>query len=113
MGGYPPPTGNPLAEWLSEWLAEPKRADNVRKLVSTDVDERHIFVIVTSFPSVPFAVNDLLTAPEAPLPIIPPDLPAGITHVWTMSTWDSGDGFRWSPDGGWARFNKVPLPKAP
>jgi hypothetical protein len=30
-----------------------------------------------------------------------------------MSIWDSGDGFRWSPDGGWARFNKIPLPKAP
>jgi hypothetical protein len=113
MGAYLPPTGNPLAEWLGEWLADPIRADNVHKLVGADVDERHIFVVVPSFPSVPFAVNDLLIAPGAPLPTIPPDLPAGITHVWTMSIWDSGDGFRWSPDGGWTRFNKVPLPKAP
>lgn len=113
MGGYSPPTGDPLAEWLGEWLPDPKRADNIHKLVSADVDERHIFVVIPSFPSVPFAVNDLLIAPGAPLPTIPPDLPAGMTHVWTMSIWDSGDGFRWSPDGGWTRFNKVPMPKAP
>lgn len=110
-GGYSPPTGDPLAEWLAEWVADPKRADNVHKLVSADVDERHIFVVVPSFPSVPFAVNDLLTAPGAPLPTLPPDLPAGISHAWTMSIWDSGDGFRWSPDGGWTRFTKVPLPE--
>jgi hypothetical protein len=112
MGGYSPPTGDPLAEWLGEWPANPKRADNVHKLASADVDERHIFVVVPGFPSVPFAVNDLLMAPGAPLPTIPPDLPTGITHVWTMSIWDSGDGFRWSPDGAWARFDKVPPPKA-
>lgn len=113
MGGYSPLTGDPLAEWLGEWLADPKQSDNVRKLISTDVDERHIFVVVPNFPSAPFAVSDLLIAPGAPPPTIPPDLPAGITGVWTMSIWDSGDGFRWSPAGGWTRFNKVPLPKAP
>jgi hypothetical protein len=110
IGGYSPPTGDPLAEWLGKWLADPKRADNVYKLVSADVDERHIFVVVPGFTSVPFAVNDLLVAPSAPLPTIPPGLPAGITHVWAMSTWDSGDGFRWSPGRGWTRFDKVPLP---
>ena len=109
MGGYSPPTGDPLAKWLGEWLADPERADYIHKLVSADADEQHIFVIVPGFLSAPFAVNDLLLAPEAPLPMIPPDLPTGMTHVWTMSTWDSGDGFRWSPAGGWTRFNKVPV----
>lgn len=110
MGGYWPASGDPLAEWLSEWLADSKRADNVHKLASTDAEERHIFVLVPSFPSVPSAVNDLLAIPGAPLPTIVPGLPAGITHVWVMSIWDSGDGFRWSPVREWTRFEKVPLP---
>ena len=52
-------------------------------------------------------VSDLLIAPDAPLPTIPPVLPAEITHVWAASTWDSGNGFRWSPDKAWERFAKV------
>ena len=112
MGGFSPLTGDPLAEWLGEWLADPKRADNFHKLVTADVDERHIFVVIPSFASVPFAVSDLLAAPEAPLPVIRPDLPAGISHAWTMNIWDSGDGFRWSVAEGWRRFDKVPLPEA-
>jgi hypothetical protein len=55
----------------------------------------------------PFAVNDLLFAEGAPLPTIPPVLPAEITHVWAMSTVTSGSGFHWSPDAGWKRFAKV------
>jgi hypothetical protein len=94
MGGYSPAVGDPLAEWLGEWLADLKRADNVHKLVSADAGEQNIFVVVPGFKSVPFAVNDLLIALGAPLPTIPPDLPTGMTHVWTMSVWDSGDGFR-------------------
>jgi hypothetical protein len=35
----------------------------------------------------PFGVNDLLIAPNAPLPAIPA-LPAEVTHVWTMSAWN-------------------------
>ena len=112
IGGYSPPTGDPLAEWLGEWLADPKRADNVHKLLSADTSQRHIFVVVPSFASAPFAVSDLLTAPAAPLPVVPPNLPAGISHIWTTSIWDSGDGFRWSLAEGWRRFDKVPLPDA-
>jgi hypothetical protein len=113
MGGCSPPTGDPLAKWLGEWLADPKRADNVHKLISADVSERHIFVVVPSFASVPFVVSDILTAPAAPLSVVPPNLPAGISHAWTMNIWDSGDGFRWSLADGWRRFNKVPLPDGP
>jgi hypothetical protein len=40
MGGYSPAVGDPLAEWLGEWLADLKRADNVHKLVSADADEQ-------------------------------------------------------------------------
>lgn len=107
MGGYSPLTGDPLARWLSEWVANPSRTDNLRKLESSGAPERHLFILVPGFDSGAFTVSDLLIVPGAPLPVIPPALPAEITHVWAMSTWDSGDGFRWSPDGDWERFVKV------
>ena len=110
MGGYSPDTGDHLATWLGEWLAEPSRSDNVRKLAASGAGEQHIFVLVSGF-TAPFAVTDLLATANAPLPTIPPDLPPGITHVWAMSMWtDWGDGFRWSLDGAWSRFMKVRPP---
>ncbi len=107
MGGYSPITGDSLAMWLSEWVPDPSRADNLRKLTRSGASERHLFVLLPGFNSAPFAVNDLLMAPNAPLPTVAPTLPAEITQVWTMSTWSSGDGFRWSPETGWARFAKI------
>ena len=58
MGGYAPTTGDPLAAWLGEWLAEPSRSDNVQRLAASDADERHIFVLVSAF-STSFAVTDI------------------------------------------------------
>lgn len=107
MGGFSPGTGDPLARWLSEWIPDASRTDNLRKLANSGASERHLFVLVTSFDSGSFAVSDLLISPNAPLPTIPPTLPGEITHVWAASTWDSGDGFRWSPDARWERFIKV------
>lgn len=106
-GGFSPVTGDPLARWLGEWIAESSRRDNVRKLADSGARERHLFVLLPGFNRAPFAVNDLLMAPGAPLPTISPNLPTAVTHIWTMSLWDSGDGFRWSPDHGWTRFTKV------
>jgi len=110
MGGYSPATGDPLAAWLGEWLADSSRSDNVRKVTRSGADERHIFVLASAF-TMDYAVTDLLATVNAPLPTIPPDLPTGITHVRVMSMWiDWGDGFRWSSDGGWNRFTKVKPP---
>jgi hypothetical protein len=47
------------------------------------------------------AVYDQATSQVAPA------LPPEITNIWTMSTWGSGDGFRWPTDGGWTRFTRV------
>lgn len=107
MGGFSPSTGDPLARWLSEWITDASRTDNLRKLAGSGAPERHLFVIVPGFHSGSFAVTDLLWSPGAPLPTAPPVLPEEITHAWAASTWESGDGFRWSPDTGWQRFTKV------
>lgn len=111
-GGYAPLTGDPLAAWLSDWTNEPGQSDNIRKLRSADAAKRYLFVLVPGFTAAPFAVVDLLFSPGAPIPTIPPDLPAGVNGVWVMSTWESGDGFRWSPGIGWKRFTKLPSPGA-
>jgi hypothetical protein len=110
MGGYAPLTGDPLAVWLGDWTNEASRSDNVRKLRSADAAERHLFILVPGFTAAPFGVIDLLFSPGAPIPSVPPVLPAGVTDVWVMSTWDSGDGFRWSSETGWRRFTKLPPP---
>ncbi len=110
MGGYSPSTGDPLAVWLGDWTNESRRSDNIHKLRSADATERHLFILVPGFTGAPFAVNDLLISSHAPIPTISPVLPAGVTDVWVMSSWDSGDGFRWSPDAGWRRFRKLAPP---
>jgi hypothetical protein len=42
----------------------------------------------------------------ASLPVEYPELPGEVTDVWTVSTWLSGAGFRWSPPAGWSTFPK-------
>ena len=106
-GGRVADTGDALASWLSDWIVEPDQADNLQKLARSGAPERHLFVIFPGFTTAPFSVVDLLLRNEAPLPTVPPTLPPEVTHVWAMSTWDSGDGFRWSPAEGWSRFPKV------
>lgn len=110
MGGYAPVTGDPLAQWLGDWTNEPSRSDNIRKLRSADATKRHLFILVPGFTAAPFAVIDLLFAPQAPIPTVPPRLPTGVTDAWVMSTWDPGDVFWWSSETGWARFTKPPHP---
>lgn len=105
-GGMVADTGDALATWLSEWTHESHQDDNRRKLASSGATERHLFILVSGFTTAPFSVTDLLMRDHAPLPTIDPELPDEITDVWVMSTWNSGDGFRWSPRTGWTRFPK-------
>jgi hypothetical protein len=106
-GGFVCDTGDPLARWLSDWISQPKRSDNLRKLSASSTDERHLFVIVAGLGDVPFQVTDLLIRNGAHPPTIPLILPPEVTHVWVMSTWSAGLGFRWSPSGQWQTFEKL------
>jgi hypothetical protein len=108
LAGMVPSTGDALSEWVAEWIMEPSRADNLDKLRRSAARERHLFVIVPAFatPAL-FAVTDLLARTDAPLPTASPVLPPEVTHIWIMGTLASGHGFRWSPDHGWERFEKV------
>lgn len=99
-------TGDALAEWVSEWVADPVRADNLEKLAKSGADERHLFVVLPDFADAPFGVFDLLTRDAAPLPTISPVLPPEVTHLWVLSVWTTADGVRWSPDGRWSHFPK-------
>lgn len=110
QAGWSPTTGDALATWLSAWIAEPSRADNLSKLGNADADEQQLFFELPAFHAAPFEVNDLLNTPNAPLPIAAPTPPPAVTHLWVMSTWTNwGDGFRWAPDSGWKQFAKVAL----
>jgi hypothetical protein len=105
-GGAVSTSGDPLAEWVSEWIVAPKQAHNLEKLAGSGAHERHLFVILPGFCIAPFPVADLLMRDDAPLPTIAPDLPEAVTHVWLMSTWNTASGMRWSPDHSWDVFAK-------
>jgi hypothetical protein len=107
---YAPSTGDALAKWLGPWVADPKRSDNLRKLANSGASERHLFILVPGSSLAPDSVVNLLVEPGAPLPQVAPHLPPEVTHIWAMSTWNSGDGFRWAVDESWTRFTKVTWP---
>lgn len=105
-GGIVASTGDALVEWANEWIIDPGRADNLRKLAASGMAERQLCLVLPDFATVPFGVLDLLTREGAPLPTVPPILPPEVTHLWVLSVWTMADGVRWSPDGGWSHFAK-------
>jgi hypothetical protein len=112
-GGCVPTTGDALSDWGGNWVADPLRDGDRRKLMRPVGCERHLFVIVPGLAAtVPFEVNDLLMRPGAPLPVAAPRLPDEVTHVWVMSTFAGGRGFRWSPVSGWQSFSNDAEPDA-
>lgn len=105
-GGVVPDTGDALATWVSGWLGEPEQHHNVEKVLAAGRQEAHLFVILPGFTPAPFEAVDVLMRDGGPLPTVPPSLPAGITHLWLVGTWSTGDVFRW--DGSrWLRSQKV------
>ena len=106
-GGLVASTGDALANWLERWVHEPTQAHNLEKLERSSLQECHLFVLVPGFTTAPFSAVDLLLRDAAPLPTNPIVLPPPLSHIWTMSTWNSGDVFRWCAADDWRRSKKV------
>lgn len=106
-GGFVPETGDPLCEWLEDWIREPSQQRKTTKLRKSRAPEKHLFVILPGFSEAPFVAADVLMRDGGPLPTRPPHLPDGLTHLWVMSTWSGGDLFRWAPVDGWSRHEKI------
>ncbi len=105
-GGVVPNSGHGLVTWLDEWIREPTQEHNLEKLRTALPVERHLFVLLPGFTTAPFRASDLLMRADAPLPDAAPRLPQGITDVWLMSTWSTGDVFHYGGSG-WSRSGKV------
>lgn len=106
-GGFVGDNGDALALWIGPFLHHRDVQDVRSKLADSGAEERHAFLFFPGFTSAPFSVSDLLMRDGAPLPTVPPSLPDEVTHLWAVSGWATGDGFRWSPDEGWAKFAKL------
>jgi hypothetical protein len=99
-------TGDSLVDWFDAWIRTSEQAHNVEKVRKAGYPEGHLLVLIPAFPSAPFSASNLLMRPDPPLPTRAPTLPDGLTHLWLMSTWDSGMLLHWSATG-WARFSKA------
>lgn len=106
-GGIVDPSGSAIPSWAAEFLVESQQADVLAKLARSGLEERHVFILLPGFTTAPFGVVDMLRREDDSVPEAPPVLPPEVTHVWLVSLWSIGRGLRWSPEGGWARFNRT------
>lgn len=106
-GGFVEEPTDAVAHWVGEFLRGTELADVRRKLDRSHANERHAFLILPGFARAPFSVSYPLLRDGAPSPTEAPNLPPEITHVWVVSTWSTGSGFRWSPASGWSTFAKL------
>ncbi len=107
VGGAVDSTGSAVPSWVRDFLLDPHQSDVLGKLARSGASERHAFILVPGLTSAPFGVVDMLWRDEdGVVPTASPDLPDQVTHVWLMAFWTIGSGLRWSPDGGWERFER-------
>jgi hypothetical protein len=105
--GFVPTTGDPLAEWVTTFLASPRCEDVRRKLRESGTRETHVFVLIPGLVAdAPFAVIELVMQDDAPLPLVDPEVPTEISNVWASTPGQTGTVFRWSPAAGWSTFGK-------
>lgn len=100
-------TGGAVPGWVHGFLLDPHQKDVLGKLERSGASERHVVILVPSLTTAPFGVVDMLWKDEDDVvPKASPDLPYQVTHVWLMAFWTVGSGLRWSPHGGWERFER-------
>lgn len=96
-------SGDALPAWVEDFVADPDQAHNLRKLAASPALEKHLFLLIPGIvTTAPMSVTDLLI--RGITPTRPPKLPTSVTHVWVMSNWQAGSGFRWDPADGWLAF---------
>lgn len=102
--------GETVPGWVGAFVADPDRADNLRKLAATTAPQREAFIIA-DLVGAPWGVMSYLTdiaGRGVPLPSAPPELPEPLTGVWLVSTFafrDDARGVRW--DGTrWSSFRR-------
>lgn len=105
MGGAVPENANGVVRWLSSWISAPEQLHNVEKVRQSGAAEGHLAVLLPAFAAAPFGAIDALMRDGVAEPDVVPQLPSGITHVWVMSTWNSGAIFHWDSRA-WKSFSK-------
>lgn len=104
-GGFVSRDGSELASWFDAWVRDPRQRHNLIKLQQSQATRRHLVVLLPGFTTAPFAAADLLTRDDAELPEHGLDLPAPLSDVWLVSTWDTGHALHWNA-AGWIRSPK-------
>lgn len=90
----------PLVPWLESQF-EGKLRSKLKKLTSTGLDQRHLFVLVDET-SMPFSLFDPLAFGN----VVPADGPgrgSGLTGLWLAPSW-GGTILVWDRDVGWRRL---------
>ena len=80
---------------------------NLSKLARPGAPVRHLFALFPGFNPAPITVNDLLIAPDAPIPTIAPVPPPEVTKAFGREHLEQCRWLQWSPVTGWTRFIKV------
>lgn len=97
---------NVIVDWIESVIDTPAYADVTDKLLSFDVDERHIFLMSGS--ATPISPSFRLQQVGSSVPTRSPQLPEGITHVWAASQFGEDPVALWSKEG----WSLVPLPSS-
>lgn len=106
-GGMVDNTGSAVPQWVRDFLLDAHQSDVLGKLARSGATERHAFILLPAFSTAPFGVFDMLWRDQDDVvPTRSPKLPDEVTHVWLMSFLVEGSGLRWSPEGGWQRFER-------
>ena len=108
-GGAAPQAADGVAAWVGGWLGADHQRDNRAKLARSGAPERHMAVLIAGYSPAPFDVVYALAGDTVAVLTVDPALPSEKTHCWVLSTWNSGQGFRWAPSG-WSTFSKLQPP---
>ena len=105
-GGQTPvdPALTALPDAVSDLLVEPHVARRAAKVATARrVDERHLFVGIAEG-GLPAPLYLRLSAPLGLLPVEPPRVPDGLTHLWLTTEWRGSPLLAWDRDAGWSTY---------